>query len=160
MAEYKVIMLKRAQRLALSPAELQSNVIAMGNNMSPRRIKDIPLAEYRALQREYDRETSPWYYRLAEAGPTRWGVWHCDCDCICFDCGLELKCGLCECEESRLIASIPRELTGGHLIEAGNDAMRLTESLVGKNCDEMSIRDFRTVQYAVMLQMETGEIPL
>ena len=160
--EYTVKQLKQANRLGLSPTAAESHMIAWANGTSPRRLRDMDGAEYNRMRQEYFSSTLPPYYRK-QAGEDRdsWYVHSCQCDCMCGECdGLELVCGECDCGESRMLGKIPRRLTAGHLIDAGDDPVLLTETLLGSDCDSMLISDFRAVQFAVMSTLRTGEIPL
>ena len=163
MATYTVWMVKRANNLNLSSAgEVEAHVIALANGIRPRRIRDVPAHEYLDMKREYQRASLPNYYRLEEGGADRWQVFSCACDCECGDCGLQVQCVDCECEgdDHRPLGSFPRELTGGHLIDAGDDPVKLTELLLGVDCAQMPLSDFRTLQMAIMMKLQTGEVPL
>ena len=166
MAEFTVATLKRIQSLQLSPEVSESHAVAIYGGVSPRDIRNVPAAQYLRMQQEYTAATLPSYYRL-EPSENRYAVFVCACECQCpYDepepCGLQLKCGECSCEERRELGKIPAELYGGHLIDAGNDPIKLTERLLGgvNSCMSMSLSDFRTVQMAIMSRLGTGELPL
>ena len=162
MAEYTVRLLKQANMLNLTPSAAESHIIAWANGTSPRRLRDMDGAEYTRMRRDYNSATLPPYYRkLPGEDQTSWYVHTCNCDCLCGECvGLEYVCGVCDCGESRLLGKIPRRLTAGHLIDAGDDPIALTEGLLGTDCFDMTIADFRAVQFAVMSTLRTGDIPL
>lgn len=166
MPEFTVAMLKRIQMQQMSPAESEAHAVAVYGGVRPRDIREVPASQYLRMQREYTAATLPSYYRLDEDG-ARLKVFRCACECQCpYDepdvCGLQLKCGECDCDERKELGSIPRELYGGHLIDAGNDPIKLTETLLGGegSCMAMSLSDFRTVQMAIMSRLGTGEFPL
>ena len=161
MAEYTVQLLKKASRLNLTGGNADAHVIAWANETSPRRMRSMDGPQYLRMKNEYTMATLPSFYRRQEAGLQHWEIYACGCDCQCGDCdGLEYTCGECDCDERRLLGKIPRKLTAGHLIDAGDDPMALTETLLGNDCMSMSISDFRTLQMAIMSILRTGEIPL
>ena len=162
MAEYTVKQLKQVTRLGLPQSDAESHMIAWANGMSPRHLRDMDGGEYSRMRMEYTRATLPPFFRkLPGEELGSWYVYSCDCGCMCGDCdGLEMTCGECDCGVSRLLGKIPRKLTAGHLIDAGDDPVLLTETLLGGECSAMTISDFRAVQFAVMSTLRTGEIPL
>ena len=161
MSEYTVEFLKRTQRLNLDEGKIESTMIAWANGLSPRRIPDMDGVAYSRMQREYVAETMPHFYRRQHLDQHRMKVTVCNCDCICGDCqGLERTCDECVCEEPKQIGIIPRALKASHLIDAGDDPIRLTESIMGQDCTNMPIADFRTMHLAIMSTLRTGDIPL
>lgn len=161
MAEYTVKLLKQASRLNLSSGNVDAHVIAWANGTSPRRMRSMDGTEYNRMRSEYTMATLPSFYRREPEGLSEWNIYACACECICGECdGLEYTCGTCDCEERRLLGKIPRRLTAGHLIDSGDDPMVLTELLLGEDCQDMTISDFRTLQMAIMFILRTGELPL
>ena len=166
MPEFTVAMLKRIQMQQLPPAESEAHAVAIYGGVSPMKIREVPAGQYLRMQREYMEATVPSYYRLVEEGNAV-RVFRCACECQCpFDvvepCGLQRMCGECACEERRELGVIPSQLYGGHLIDSGNDPIKLTEGLLGGGMAvmNMSLSDFRTVQMAIMSRLGTGEFPL
>ena len=158
---YTVRMLKRASMLNLSDAARESHMVAWGVRSSPRAMRDLPMSEYLQLRRDYTSATLPMWYRKQPDGLHHWRIVECQCDCTCGECqGLERQCGECQCAPEVLIARIPRELTAGHLIDGGDDAIRLMEVIIGHDCDDMTVSHFRTMNMVIMSEMRTGEIPL
>ena len=159
--KYTVRMLKRAAMLNLTEAARDSHLIAWANRTSPRRLRALPSADFLRMRMEYTASTTPTFYRKRDDGMRHWGIYECYCDCVCGECiGLERSCDECQCEEPVFIARIPRELTAGHLIDGGDDAIRLIEVIIGKDCDSMTMSHFRTMNMVVMSELRTGEIPL
>lgn len=163
MADYTVKMLKRASALNLTTAAVDQHMIGWGNRRSPRELERMPAQEYLTLKRDYGIDTLPMFYRKVSDGERNWLVYLCECDsdCICGECdGLERMCGECQCEQPVLLGTIPSQLTAGHLIRGGDDPIALTEEIVGKECDDMSVAHFRTLQIVIMKELRTGAIPL
>lgn len=162
MSNYTVELLKRANRFNLDEGKIESNMIAWANGISPRKIPAMDGMEYARLQQEYVVETLPTFYRRVHRDLQNMEVYTCDCDCVCGECiGLERSCDECVCEDSRrLLGVIPRHLKAVHLIEAGDDSVKLTESITGQDCSGMTISDYRTIHLAIMATLRTGDIPL
>ena len=163
MAYYTVKMLKRASALNISPAAVEQHMIGWGMGKSPRMIERMPAREYLVMKREYSIDTLPMFYRLSVGEDGRYMVYACDCDadCMCGECeGLERMCGACACENPELLGAVPKDLTAGHLIRGGDDSIALTEEIVGQNCDDMSVSQFRTLQMVIMKELRTGALPL
>ena len=161
MSEYTVKMLKFADKLALSPTATEQHLICHVNGLSPRRIGEMPAEDYISLRAAYAAATVPKFYRLVAEGLNVWRVMSCDCDCVCWECtGLERKCGDCDCEEPTVIGRFPQQLLARHLIDGGDDSIGLTEHIMGRNCDDMSVSDFRTMQLAIMARLRKVELPL
>ena len=156
-------MLKRASGLGLSPSAVDQHMIGWGSRRSPRELERLSAPEYMTLKREYGIDTLPVFYRKRSDEQRNWAIYVCDCDtdCLCGECdGLERICGECQCEQPELLGTIPGHLTAGHLIRGGDDPIALTEEIVGKECDDMSVSHFRTLQIVIMKELRTGELPL
>ena len=161
MAEYTVKLLKEAGRRQLPPGDATAYIVARGNGITPRAVRSLSGPAYNAMQNDYVRVTLPSFYRKVEDGLERWAIYSCTCGCQCGECfGLELLCpDDCVCGEAELLGTFPRELTAGMVIDAGDDAVRLTELALGESCDDMDIARFRTLQLAIQKELNTGELP-
>lgn len=161
MVEYKMLMLKRASRLGLQPADSDAHIIAWANGLDLTAMLSGPAGPYLELRQQFVQDTAPRRYRLSD-DPDDMGrllVQPCVCECLCLDCGLLMECGDCQCDTAKL-GSIVRELTARQLVDCGDDAIRLVEVAMGQSSNDMDVRDFRTVQFAVFRQLGLGRLPL
>lgn len=160
MPEYNMPLLKRAARLGLPPFEGDAHIIAWANGLDVEAMLSGGTSRYLPLRQHFVRETTPDRYRLVEDGVDHLAVHTCECECLCLECiGLLVECGQCQCD-SRELATIPRELTARQMVACGDDSVRLVEVAIGQSTNGWTIRDFRTVQYALFRQLGLGDSPL
>ena len=160
MPEYTVAMLKRANRLNLTPGNADAHIIAWAHELDVSELTAGAGSRYLALKSQFVQDTTPYRYRLAEDGVDHLLVRICECECLCLECwGTLVECGICQCE-ARELACIPGELVAKQIIACEDNPIRLVQVAIGKSTNSWQIDEFRTVQYALFRQLGMVDAPL